>query len=119
MTKLSRLQTRCLTSKYNENLSGIANDAPLRSYLSDTYKIVSRLAFPDHHAFARRDIRAILSALKENPTACVMTTEKDAQRLRDVKEKYLPESLRERFFYLPVQAAFLSPEEDQAFSTSF
>ncbi len=100
-------------------VSGIANDAPLRSYLSDTYKIASRLAFPDHHAFSRRDIRAILSALKENPTACVMTTEKDAQRLRDVKEKYLPKSLRERLFYLPVQATFLSPEEHQAFSTSF
>ena len=99
-------------------VSGIANDAPLRSYLSDTYKIASRLAFPDHHAFSRGDIRSILGALKENPTACVMTTEKDAQRLRDVKSKYLPEKLRQRLFYLPIQAAFLSPEQEQAFTAA-
>ncbi len=42
-----------------------------------------------------------------------MTTEKDAQRLRDVVS--VPEDLR---FYLPIEAAFLSPEEDAAFTTA-
>ena len=95
-------------------VSGIANDAPLRSYLSDSYKIARRLEFPDHHRYSRADIRSIGAAVRENPTACVMTTEKDAQRLRDAKK--VPDQLRQRLFYLPIQAAFLTPEEDAAFT---
>ncbi len=45
-----------------------------------------------------------------------MTTEKDTQRLRDVVS--VPEDLRKRLFYLPIEAAFLSPEEDAAFTTA-
>lgn len=95
-------------------VSGIANDAPLRGYLSDTYKIARRLSFPDHHRFGRGDIARIDKAIKANPTACIMTTEKDAQRLRDVKK--LPDRIKQRLFYIPVKAEFLSPEEDAAFT---
>ena len=95
-------------------VSGIANDAPLRSHLSDTYKIVRRLGFPDHHRYSNGDMRKLSAAVKENPTACLMTTEKDAQRMRDVKK--VSDAVRQRLFYIPVQATFLSPEEDAAFS---
>ena len=95
-------------------ISGIANNAPLRQYLSDTYKIVERMEFPDHHRFTAGDIRSIESALKANPTACLMTTEKDAQRLRDCKN--VPENIRQRLFFVPIQSVFLSEEEDAAFT---
>lgn len=95
-------------------VSGIANDAPLRSHLSDTYKISMRLAFKDHHKFTGGDIRAIDNAVKELPTACIMTTEKDAQRLRDVKK--VPDRVRERMFYIPVRARFLSEEDETSFT---
>ena len=97
-------------------VSGIANDAPLRSQLSDTYKISERLSFGDHHKFSRADIHRIEKAVKEFPTACIMTTEKDAQRLRDAKK--VPDKIRQRLFYIPVKAEFFTPEEDAAF-TSF
>ena len=97
-------------------VTGIANDAPLRSQLSDTYKIVRRLPFKDHHRYTGSDMRKLSSAVRENPTACLMTTEKDAQRLRDVKA--VPGKVRQRLFYVPVQATFHSPEEESAF-TSF
>ena len=42
-----------------------------------------------------------------------MTTEKDAQRLRDVPE--VPPELSQRLFYLPIEAVFLSPEEEANF----
>ena len=95
-------------------VSGIANDAPLRNHLSDTYKISMRLAFKDHHKFTRADIRAIDRAVKEIPTACIMTTEKDAQRLRDVKS--IPDRVKQRLFYIPVRVQFLSEEEDASFT---
>lgn len=94
-------------------VSGIANNAPLRSYLSDSYKIVKRLDYPDHHRFTRPDIREMSAAVKATPTACVMTTEKDAQRLRDARN--VPDALKQRLFYLPIEAVFVSEEDAQAF----
>jgi len=94
-------------------VTGIANDAPLRRYLSDTYKILQHLQFPDHHAYGKGDLRRIAGAVKASATSCLITTEKDAQRLRDCKN--VPQSVRERLFYIPVEAAFLTPEEQEAF----
>ena len=95
-------------------LTGIANDAPLRSYLSDTYKIGQHLQFPDHHAYSKADLRTIGRAIQASATSCLFTTEKDAQRLRDCKN--VPQSIRERLFYIPVEAAFLTGEEQAAFT---
>ncbi len=81
-------------------VTGIANDAPLRSHLSDTYKIIRRMEFGDHHRYTRGDMHKLASAIRENPTACLMTTEKDAQRMRDVKK--VDDKLKLRLFYMPV-----------------
>lgn len=94
--------------------TGIANDAPLRGFLSDSYKIVRRIGFPDHHRYTRADIGTLKTAVKEFSTACLVTTEKDAQRIVDTKK--VPQELRQRMFYIPVQASFLTPEEDAAFT---
>lgn len=102
-----------LYAKQSTVLTGIANDAPLRSYLSDTYKIGQHLQFPDHHAYSKADLRTITRAIQASATSCLFTTEKDAQRLRDCKN--VPQSIRERLFYIPVEAAFLTPEEQEAF----
>lgn len=95
-------------------VTGIANDAPLRSHLSDSYKIIRRMEFSDHHRYTRGDMKKLASAIKENPTACLMTTEKDAQRMRDVKK--VDEKVKQRLFYMPVKATFFSPEEESAFT---
>ena len=66
--------------------SGIANDLPLRHYLSSDYKIVRHLKFPDHHKFSSADIREIEKVARTYPTAVFMTTEKDCQRIRDCRK---------------------------------
>jgi len=96
--------------------TGIANDAPLRSHLSDTYKIVRRIGFPDHHRYTSADIHTLKGAVKEFPTACLVTTEKDAQRIVDVKD--MPAELRGRMFQIPVRATFLTPEEEADFESA-
>ena len=95
-------------------VTGIASDAPLRSYLSDNYQIARRLAFRDHHKFTRADIGSLSAAVKETPTACLMTTEKDARRFADVRD--VPAPIRERLFYIPIQARFLEAEEEADFT---
>jgi tetraacyldisaccharide 4'-kinase len=94
-------------------VSGIASDAPLRAWLSDTYKIIRRFGFPDHHRYVWKDISRIQAAVDQTPTAAVITTEKDAQRLLDFTG--MPESLMQRLFYIPITAEFLSDEERERF----
>lgn len=93
--------------------SGIANDAPLLSYLSSDYKIVRHFRFPDHHKFSRSDINTIASAAREFPTSVIMTTEKDCQRVRDCHK--IKEELKQRMFYSPIKTAFLTEKEKETF----
>ena len=94
--------------------SGIADDTPLRAYLSDTYKIVDVLKFPDHHKFSGADIRSIAAAVRRYPTAALLTTEKDAVRVLDCKK--VDDSIRKRLFAVPVKASFIGEGEAQAFA---
>ena len=96
--------------------TGIAKDTPLRAYLSDKYKEVKRFCFPDHHKYSNADIRKVAAAVRDYPTACVATTEKDAQRVVDTKK--VPETLRKRLFQVPIEIQFLTPEEQEIFETT-
>lgn len=96
--------------------SGIANDRPLRMYLSGNYKIVRHLEFPDHHKFSRTDISSINGAANDYPTSVVMTTEKDCQRVRDCR--YFPDNLKQRVFYTPIKVNFFSEQEQETFAST-
>lgn len=95
--------------------SGIANDKPLRNYLSGTYKIVKHFDFPDHHKFRKADISSINNAARNFPTSVVMTTEKDCQRIRDCRK--ISDNLKLRLFYTPIKSDFLSQEDKDRFTT--
>ena len=103
--------TRYNYSKTAVLFSGIADDTPLRAHVSDTYKIVEVLKFPDHHAFSKGDIRQVASAVRKHPTAALLTTEKDAVRVLD---RDVPPEIRERLFAVPVRAAFLDSADQEA-----
>ena len=96
-------------------MSGIANDKPLRHYLSSSYKIVRHYDFADHHKFSRADMMKIYGESRSFPTSVIMTTEKDCQRVRDCKK--LPDNLKLRMFYTPIKTAFLSDEDRQVFTS--
>lgn len=95
--------------------TGIANDKPLQMYLSDNYKIMKHLDFPDHHNFTNRDIKAIAAAAAEVPTSVIATTEKDSQRIIECKK--IPLELRQRLFHVPIRVTFLTDSEKEAFKT--
>ena len=102
---------------YAKNLilfSGIAKDRPLKSYLSDNYKIVDHFKFPDHHKYTRLDFKRIGQSAKAHPTALVATTEKDCQRVQDYKK--VPETLKVKMFQVPIEINFLSDHEKELFS---
>ena len=83
-------------------------------YLSDFYKIVKRFSFRDHHRYSWKDINRIQEAADRNPTAAVLTTEKDAQRLLDYSG--MPDALKQRLFMVPITVEFLSDDERDRFA---
>ena len=82
-------------------------------YLSDEHKIVKRFCYEDHHTYTRFDIRKIMKAVREYPTAVVATTEKDCQRVLDFKD--IPQDLKVRLFQVPIEVGFLSEHEKTVF----
>lgn len=105
--------SRYLYAKRLILFSGIANDTPLRNYLCGDYKIVKHFNFPDHHNFTRSDIYSIRNASDAYPTSVIMTTEKDCQRVRDCR--FVPGSLKDRMFHIPIKVGFLTDEDRNIF----
>ena len=66
------------------------------------------MIFSDHHNFVKNDIIELIRKIKTSADpsrTIVVTTEKDAMRLRNIPG--LPKSLMRRIFYLPVSVKFL------------
>lgn len=106
-------EMRYVYSKQAIVVTGIANDENIRAYLSDQYKIVRHLSFPDHHKFTWPDISKIQAVQRKNPLASIITTEKDAQRLLDFPG--MPQEIVERLLMLPIESEFLSESEKEKF----
>lgn len=103
---------------YSKNIflfTGIADDTPLLNHLSGKYKIAGHQKFPDHHRYVPGDFASMISFVRNNPTSAVFTTEKDAQRVREVKR--LPAELAERMIMVPIEAGFLSPVDREIFES--
>lgn len=94
-------------------VTGIAKDTPLRRHLSDKHKIVKRFSFPDHHKFVWSDIDKIQKALRKHPTACIVTTQKDVQRLLDFQG--MPDIIKERLLVAPIKTRFTTETEEAMF----
>ena len=93
--------------------SGVADDRPLRVHLADRYAQIDHRRYGDHHRFTRADQRALCRYARRHPQALLLTTEKDAMRLLHAVR--LDDAVRSRLFYLPIETAFLTPEEEAAF----
>lgn len=94
--------------------SGIANDAQFRAALGGKYHPVARFSYPDHHRFGKRDMREINAAASSFPTAIIVTTEKDSERVLDCP--YVCEAIRKRLFRIPIKVDFVNEKERLDFS---
>jgi tetraacyldisaccharide 4'-kinase len=93
-------------------VTGIANPAPMASYLSTLCTRVIPLSFPDHHSYTESDIVKIKSAFDamEGERKIVITTAKDAVRLKEIAN--IAVHLAEVTHVLPVNVQFIENEED-------
>jgi tetraacyldisaccharide 4'-kinase len=86
-------------------LAGIANPQPFFDLLSKRYTVAQTLCFPDHHYFSARDVKLLEQAMRQHPDSLLVTTEKDAMRLKDANVSH---ELRSKIYYQPVDVQFLN-----------
>jgi tetraacyldisaccharide 4'-kinase len=87
-------------------VTGIANPYPLKTFLSSHFVECESLIYRDHHVFTSEDVTQIRSTFQNIPGSnkIIITTEKDAMRLR---EKHILDLLTDLpFYYLPVRIEF-------------
>lgn len=98
-------------SQYNCILvTGIANPLPLAIFIKEYAQHFYHLKYPDHHAFTQKDFELIktlyLEWQKKYPPVIIITTEKDAMRLKTFADAH---------FNLPI---FIAPIQIQFFNSS-
>ena len=96
-------------------MSGIGNPKPFVKGVRKHYNVVANLVYPDHHVYTVEDIEKIVSHIKQHPNAMLLTTEKDAVKLR--RSRRVPDLMRERLFYQPVKVEFLEGSDENFFET--
>jgi tetraacyldisaccharide 4'-kinase len=94
-------------------LTGISNPLPLKEYLSDYFKEITHVSFPDHHIFTEKDILKLTAAFNGLVSAekLIITTEKDAVRLREFTN--IAELVRSSVYYIPLGIKFLNDDKDE------
>lgn len=83
-------------------VTGIANPEPMRQYVSGFCQ-VSTICFSDHHRFTSADLRRIRRAFVQMSSGrkLILTTEKDAARLREFAGREVMSGLP--IYYLPIE----------------
>lgn len=116
LTMFDGQKSRPLNSVTNKSkillLTGIANPKPILRELRAYTSFVEHHDYPDHHLFTPANILKLRNAF-DNMIAddtLIITTEKDAQRLRMPALKKLLANLP--IFVLPVEADFEEPDKE-------
>lgn len=107
-----------LISKDNDKtgivfISGIANPKPIYKHLQGYFKEIVHLSFPDHYQFSENDINRVIDAFDSlsSPRKFVITTEKDAVRLKEFMNNIKP--IHPFIYYLPIMVSFLKGEQEE------
>lgn len=94
-------------------LTGIANAQPLLQYINKHTLHVIHHNYPDHHQFSTKNIAKLANDFADCSAAnkVIITTEKDAQRLRETQLQSLVQALP--ISVLPIGIQFLNQGQQQ------
>ena len=90
-------------------MSGIAEGKRLEDELLGRYKVLKFFEFGDHHDFSKGELAKVEKELRKAKACALVTTEKDAQRLRSLN--YVSSYLKERLFMVPIEAELTTLSE--------
>ena len=96
-------------------MSGIGNPKAFVKDVRREYKVVAKMILPDHHIYNMDDINNLVALFAKHPNAKLLTTEKDAVKLR--RSRRVPDIMRERLFYQPLKVEFLEGSDEDFLGT--
>ncbi len=92
-------------------LTGIASPKQMEHDLRSLVADMTTLSFGDHHQFKHKDVARINELFASMPPqSIIITTEKDAVRLRETEG--LSEQVRASVYALPIKVSFMLEQED-------
>ncbi len=92
-------------------LTGIASPKQMEHDLKPMVKSLTTLSFGDHHRFKAKDVDRINETFESLPEPhIIITTEKDAVRLRETDGLY--EKVKESMYELPIKVIFMLEQEE-------
>jgi tetraacyldisaccharide 4'-kinase len=95
-------------------VAGIAQPRPLRQYARSISTNIRELFFPDHHSYTPKDMEKISATYRElkkgGKEILVLTTEKDAMRLRDHQ---LEKDFQDAFHAVRIHVHFLNDDKEE------
>jgi len=94
-------------------VTGIANPAPFKDYIQMFAEELIHLSYPDHHRFTEKDLVKICDAFLTLSTRekHIITTEKDAVRVRDFTN--IAEHIKSALWYIPLDVYFLNDDKNE------
>lgn len=91
---------------------GIAHPELLISYTKKFASSLKSFIYPDHHNFKPSDIQKIADSFQSlDKPSLILTTEKDATRLREMKN--IPGNIKTNLFYIPIEVGFLENKKEK------
>ena len=92
-------------------VTGIASPKQMEHDLKPMVKSMQSLSFGDHHRFKSKDITRINEAFEQMPEPrLIITTEKDAVRLKETEGLY--EIVKKSIYELPIKVSFMLEQGD-------
>ena len=106
-----QLDLESLKDKNVMLLTGIASPKQMEHDLTPMVKTLTSVSFGDHHHFKSKDINRINEIFESMPEPrLIITTEKDAVRLRDSEGLY--EIVKDNLYALPIKVSFMQDQEE-------
>ncbi len=92
-------------------ITGIADPSTLLQKIQQHSTSVMHIKYPDHHKYKKKNIRHIVTSFNkiEQQQKIIITTEKDAMRLREAD---IPEEILSNMYYIPIHVEFEEDDEE-------
>lgn len=90
-------------------VTGIANPQPLKAEIEERGAKVELMQYGDHHNFTDADFDDIVKQFRNGGYTMIVTTEKDATRMKPHEETLM--SIRDSIYVMPIEVEFLDGEE--------
>lgn len=110
--KLSGTNEKCIKIDKESHIllvTGIANPQPLKAEMEERGAKVELMQYGDHHNFSKAEFDDIAQRFSESGHTMIVTTEKDATRIKHRKD--LPPIIRDNIYALPIEVYFLDEGE--------